>query len=1229
MQEEADEIRRLQDARKASATKDKVAVGKLGGYDQEIYGGNKRSDYVRELSMDSNSDDSGSDNEGGSSNGKRSNPLDEYSAPQYLLHEFANHDEDPLKARAESRQIAARQSDYHLRRFNREFVDGKAVDPFAENGQADGAEEESYKDRMRRAELEREEERVRRLIEAKEKEQKEKLAERGGQQDEWDVKPSSSTEKSEGDRTPKAKRKRRWDAASPTETLEAKSEYNGFATTETPAEPAPRKRRSRWDEAPAEADAVAVAADSVELKPAAKRSRWDQARTNEDINQVADQFASAPEIGTSLAAPLATDPRNRYMTDEELDSILPSEGYMIVEPPPDYAPVRTPAQKLMTSPAPENGGGFMLQEEGATRAVLEEMIPDLPTDIPGVGQLAFFKTEDQTYFKKILNEQDEATLSVEEQKERKIMRLLLKIKNGTPATRKTALRQITDRARDFGPGPLFDKILPLLMERTLEDQERHLLVKVIDRILYKLDDLVRPYVGRILVVIEPLLIDEDYYARVEGREIISNLSKAAGLAHMISTMRPDIDHVDEYVRNTTARAFSVVASALGIPALLPFLKAVCRSKKSWQARHTGIRIVQQIAIMMGCAILPHLKSLVDCVEKGLEDEQQKVKTMTALSLAALAEAAAPYGIESFENVLKPLWIGIRQHRGKGLAAFLKAIGFIIPLMDSDSTLYFVKEVTPTLIREFQSADEEMKKIVLKVVKQCAAADGVTSAFLRDEMLPEYFKNFWVRRMALDRRNYKQVVETTVELANKVGVAEVVSRIVNELKDESEPFRKMVMETIQKVVSNLGAADVDERLEVQLVDGLIYAFQEQTVEDQVMLEGVGTVVNALGMRVKPYLTQIVSTILWRLNNKSAKTRQQAADLTTKLALVIKQCGEDALLAKLGVVLFEQLGEEFPEALASIISAETAIANVVGMTQMSPPIKDLLPRMTPILRNRHEKVQEASINLIGRIADNGAEFVSPREWMRICFELLDLLKAHKKAIRRAAVNSFGYIARAIGPSDVLQVLLTNLRVQERQSRVCSTVAIAIVAETCGPFTTIPAILNEYRTPELNVRNGCLKALSFVFEYIGEMSKDYVYSVVSCLEDALTDRDHVHRQTAASIVHHLALGTLGLGHEESMQHLLNLIWPNIFETSPHVLGSVMAAIESLEVSLGPGVLLNHTLQGLFHPARKVREVYVRIYNSTYLRSQDAMVAYYPDFSEFSDERNDYRRHELYTFL
>lgn len=71
------------------------------------------------------------------------------------------------------------------------------------------------------------------------------------------------------------------------------------------------------------------------------------------------------------------------------------------------------------------------------------------------------------------------------------------------------------------------------------------------------------------------------------------------------------------------------------------------------------------------------------------------------------------------------------------------------------------------------------------------------------------------------------------------------------------------------------------------------------------------------------------------------------------------------------------------------------------------------------------------------------------------------------------------QAIGPHDVLATLLNNLKVQERQLRVCTTVAIAIVAETCAPFTVLPAIMNEYRVPEMNVQNGVLKALSFMFE------------------------------------------------------------------------------------------------------------------------------------------------------
>ena len=55
---------------------------------------------------------------------------------------------------------------------------------------------------------------------------------------------------------------------------------------------------------------------------------------------------------------------------------------------------------------------------------------------------------------------------------------------------------------------------------------------------------------------------------------------------------------------------------------------------------------------------------MDIVKHGLSDENQKVKTITSLTIAALAEAASPYGIESFDDVLEPLWKGIRLLRGK-------------------------------------------------------------------------------------------------------------------------------------------------------------------------------------------------------------------------------------------------------------------------------------------------------------------------------------------------------------------------------------------------------------------------------------------------------------------------------------------------------------------------------------------------------------------------------------
>ncbi|EPX70794.1 U2 snRNP-associated protein Sap155 [Schizosaccharomyces octosporus yFS286] len=1135
-------------------------------YDTHIYNtSNVNDEYERAIDVH---DDEYEENNTGLPDGvDTSRPLvRQYEAPKELLTEYADVNYDPMAETQSKKQIQDRESDYQKRRFQRRLGPTRN-DAFREDGKMDGGW--SYTDAMREVELEKEEDRVYREINQRRRE---------------------GTLEEEGYKDIPEEKKR---------TVENVS-----------TEPTPKPKRSRWDQGPPKVG---------ETMAPARRSRWDKAP---EASPISDYVA---ENGIKKLESISHEqqvPIQRRITDEELNSLLPSEGYVVLEPPAGYIESIHPE---VNEKEPIVDTYHIPEEQQLPQQ--RELPATLPTEVPGVGDLAFFKQEDVKYFGKLLQTKDEADLSIAELRERKILRLLLKVKNGTPPMRKSALRQLTDQARDFGAAALFNQILPLLMERTLEDQERHLLVKVIDRILYKLDELVRPFTHKILVVIEPLLIDEDYYARAEGREIISNLAKASGLAHMIATMRPDIDHVDEYVRNTTARAFSVVASALGVPALLPFLKAVCRSKKSWQARHTGVRIIQQIALLMGCSVLPHLKSLVECIGHGLEDEQQKVRTMTALALSALAEAATPYGIEAFDSILKPLWSGVQRHRGKSLAAFLKATGFIIPLMEPEYASHFTKRIMKIVLREFSSPDEEMKKIVLKVVSQCASTDGVSSEYLKTEVLPEFFHCFWSRRMASDRRSYKQVVETTFVLAGQVGVLQIVDRIVNNFKDESEPYRKMTAETVGKVIGSLGVSEIDERTEELLLDGVLFAFQEQSVEENVILNCFSTVVNSLGVRCKPYLPQIVSTILYRLNNKSANVREQAADLVSRITVVMRACGEEALMRKLGVVLYEYLGEEYPEVLGSILGSLKAIVSVVGMSSMQPPIKDLLPRLTPILRNRHEKVQENTIDLVGRIADRGSEFVSAREWMRICFELIDMLKAHRKSIRRAAINTFGYISKAIGPQDVLATLLNNLKVQERQNRVCTTVAIAIVAETCMPFTVIPALMADYRTPEMNVQNGVLKSLAFMFEYIGEQARDYVYAITPLLANALMDRDAVHRQTAASVVKHLSLGCVGLGVEDAMIHLLNLLWPNILEESPHVINAVREGIDGIRNCVGVGVVLAYLMQGLFHPSRKVRNTYWTSYNSAYVQSADAMVPYYPHVED--DQFNTYEFKPLHICI
>lgn len=919
------------------------------------------------------------------------------------------------------------------------------------------------------------------------------------------------------------------------------------------------------------------------------------------------------------------------LTDQVLDRILPA-GF-----------VKAPTPKEFISKDVKEENYYIVPLKVSTAQTVNDALPEYE----GI----LMRKEDIKYFSSLVNLTLDDIEDPEDRKKYRTMDLVFKIKNGTPAIRKKAMRSINSNAKDLGANILFAVILPLMLEPSLDLADRYIVTKLLGRLVYQLQDTIKPFTHQIITALAPALIDEDITIRLETKDVISNISRTAGFANMVSSLRPDLDHADEYVRNLTARVFAIVASAIGLVKVLPFVKAVIRSKKSWQARHTGIRIVHHICILLGggngALILPFLSQILEVLQPGLSDELVQVRTVTANTIALLGESVQPYGAEAFEMILEPVWHGLKNHRGRSLAAFLRCLGSIIPLMAHNTEYieysnYYTRELMHVMTREFSSPDDDMKKSILRVLGTMPLSKSLFPNYKR-QIFSVFFQNFWTRRIALDSSQISRlVVDTSAQMAQKLDIPAFFDKLTPFAKDPNEGLRKMACDAINKILTLVpeSVMEINSELETRLVDSVLFAFQEQKQPHPVYLLAFGTVCKVLGIRLKPHITLILSTMLYRIKSSEAEVRQQAADLIATIADTIHLCSrdDDSLMRKLILFLYELLGEVYPEVLGSIIGALHGCLNAldrdVFLSLENPSVNILLPTLTPILKNRQEKVQEQCIKLVGLIAKRNAETINAKEWMRVCFDLLDMLKSQRRRIRVAANATFGDIARTIGPQDVLLMLLNNLQMQERQLRVCTAVAIGIVADTCSPFTVLPALMNEYRYPDKNVQNGVLKAMSFLFEYLdGATSKDYLFAIAPLLEDALTDRDQVHRQIAATVVRNLALNCYGQAHDDYHDvfiHFLNLVLPNIFETSPHVIIRIIECLDSLRIVLGPGVFMNYIWTGLFQAARKVRTPYWKVYNSAYVQGADSLVPCYPRLESVPGPSSDrYKILELDVWL
>lgn len=877
------------------------------------------------------------------------------------------------------------------------------------------------------------------------------------------------------------------------------------------------------------------------------------------------------------------------LTDEYLDSILPSVGYKIVPPPPGYVPIRRERK-----PKEEN------ENKG---------LPQVPNE----------------FIKLYTDLRPDEELSPEEKDERFVMKLLIQIKDGTTYQRKMGLRILLTHAEKLGSTLIFSKLLPLLTMKVLNDNERHSLVKAVDRLMNKLASSMAEYVPQLLASVGNMLIERDSIAKAEAREIISNLAKIGGLPVVLKSLRSGLDSEEKSVRAITAQTIATASIAVGIPSVFNFLRACINSKRSWKIKHTCLRIIDSMAYQSGSGVLPHLSKLITIVKTAMTDSEPQIVTCAIKTITTLAEAVAPNGGNYFIDFVDTFLTGIQN---KSRRVCLRAIGAVLMTINQEMAMKYFKQLSRVLHREFQSQSNEDKLIALVVFERAIQRGAIEITQLSD-MSDSFFKSYWNPRAIHETNIQKHLTAVTTEIAKRSSVYSVLTKLFYEFKNRSPDYRRLVVDTFDKIMKECGTATINDDFIIRINDNLLYAFNDIKEEqyNRVLLRCYTTFIDCLGSRVKPLLSDVTEQIHGRLNAPDPLIRRQSAQLLVIFSKSFVDCGEKKPLIHFYSVVQELLLEENPEVLACILEATAKMVSLLKTEELDPKPEEIVIKVVPILKNRNDKVSYQVVSLIKVLSVKCGAEVHKKEWMRICFELLELLKADKKKVRNAAIESFASIAKAISPFDVLLALLNNLQVQERQIRLCTTVAIAVLAQNCGTYNVLPALMNEYRTPDANVQNGTMKALQFLFQTIGSECANYCYSVTPLLTHALIERDAIHRQIACQAVRNFAIGCFAEGKEDALIHLFNHLIPNIFESTLHFIDALMDSIDAMRLSLGPGIVFQYTLAGLFHPARKVRSQYWRIFNNTIIYSGDALVPYYPLLE--NTKTNNYHRDELDVFV
>jgi len=766
-----------------------------------------------------------------------------------------------------------------------------------------------------------------------------------------------------------------------------------------------------------------------------------------------------------------------------------------------------------------------------------------------------------------------------------------------------------------------------------------------------MQDGIKPVAQKLIHVFRAVLADDVPELREDTRIVLVAVMRAVGIESTFAALKDDFANHDISIRRHTAKMVAIMALAFGPEISFQIIGDVARSEVE-AARYTAARSLSESAILLAHGITKHLDLVQPVLERLIVDSRSRVKVEAASALSHVADACAPYGIAYFAPLMGHVRDECRKGVGSTTAPFLRAFGSIVPLMQPSDAHVYTEDIMPTLVNLFSTPEAELQTL-LNVIRKCVECEGVLPEFVRRVIVAPFLSGFWgVRRIAADRKSYRALVETTTVLAQKVGGVEILTSLAPLMLDDNVEFQNMAVEAMDRVVSSVGTLSLTEDLVRKLVDGALTAWRYETAgSNHVVLDGVCSLVNKLGddSRLKPYLQKVFELLKEKLGHVTPEVRKQSAEAIARIA---RKAAAPAHLLDFSRQLFMEIkrSDQPAIALSSMLKAMHAIIKELSLAKFAQR-KDMLQEFRRIIKVKDGLVQLHCVKLLYLYTEQlfSGDVQKEEDELRLLLNialdgLLHILDAERRETRQACAEAFGIIAQKLQPAQIVLKLIENFNQEEQRLRVQTAIALSVIAKHCGLFFIVPFLINEYRECEGNkaaqiVQHSVLKTIRFMFEYTGSIGKDFVMPLVPLLERALTELKLTDRRLAIEAARAVVMAIVGEeGFQDVVIHFLNLVHPNIVELQSGnkerisderkaIIVAVVDFYEAAKLIVGPAIVYQYLIQGLFHSAAKVREIFRKTYNLIYHSNPEGLLPCHPKIDD--DDEHRYTRHELYTLL